>query len=140
VNHFHVPAFYENKEAHRAMRNGLENDAFSAYCTALAYIFNDNRVYAEKSISFLNAWAKVNKGYGDADSPLVLSYVSPGLLIAAQLLEKESLWKKDDKQAFKNWIKAVVLPAATSIRERANNWGDWSRYANLLAAELLDDT
>lgn len=140
VNRFHVPAFYEDKEGHRAMRNGMENDAFAAYCTALAYMFNDDTAYAEKSISFLNAWAKINQEVGDADSPLVLSYVSPGLLIAAQLLKNAPIWQNEDKQLFRNWIKKVVLPAAKGIRERANNWGDWSRYASLLAAELLDDS
>ena len=54
---FSVPGFYVKPEEHRANSLAIQQDAFAAYCCALAYRLSDERRYGEKALYFLNAWA-----------------------------------------------------------------------------------
>lgn len=46
---------------------------------------------------------------------------------------------KKDQDHFKIWTIQVYQKAIHFLRERANNLADWSRFANLLSANFLDD-
>lgn len=139
VEDFSVPGFYSDKEGQRAMAKKLHADAFAAYCTALAYTLNGDQKYASKALYFINSWATINKKYSDFDGPVVLSYAGAGLMIAAELLKNDPLWTKNDRDHFKTWTVKVYQKATHFLRERPNNIADWSRFANLLSANFLDD-
>lgn len=139
VEDFSVPGFYSDKEGQRAMAKKLHTDAFAAYCTALAYTLNGEKKYASKALYFINSWASINKKYSDFDGPVVLSYAGAGLMIAAELLKNDPLWAEKDLNQFKIWSVQVYQKATHFLRERPNNIADWSRFANLLSANFLDD-
>jgi hypothetical protein len=136
---FAVPGFYKDPEGHRNNSKSLQSDSFDAYASALAYRLSGEEKFANRAIYFLNAWAETNTGYSEADGPLVMAYSGPGLLIAADLLKNDPLWKGTDKENFNIWVANVYKKACNEIRERKNNWADWGRYGSVLSAAFLED-
>lgn len=134
-----IPGFYFNPQEHRKNSLGLQNDSFSAYTCALAWQLSGNKKYAEKALYFINSWSIINKTYSEADGPLVLSYSGGALVMAAELMRKFTGWKNNDQQLFARWVKSVYRKAGNEIRGRANNWGDWGRFASMLSDYYLDD-
>ena len=138
-NDFAVPGYYVKPEEHRANSLALQQDAFAAYCSALAYRLSGKKRYGEKACYFMNAWATINKKYSEPDGPLVMSYSGSAFLMAAELMDDTSVWDADEMQLFKDWVTSVYRKATNEIRERKNNWADWGRLGSLLAASFLDD-
>ena len=138
-NDFAVPGYYVKPEEHRANSLALQQDAFAAYCSALAYRLSGKKRYGEKACYFMNAWATINKKYSEPDGPLVMSYSGSAFLMAAELMDDTSVWDADEKRLFKDWVTSVYRKATNEIRERKNNWADWGRLGSLLAASFLDD-
>ncbi|MCD8317838.1 MAG: alginate lyase family protein, partial [Paraprevotella sp.] len=136
---FSVPGYYVEPEKHKANSLALQQDAYGAYCSALAFALSGEAKYGEKACSFLDAWASVNKGYSGHDGILVLSYSGSGLLMAAELMSGSPVWGTAGEQRFKDWVKNVYLHAVDSIRVHQNNWADWGRFGSMLAASLSDD-
>lgn len=136
---FNVPGYYVKPQEHRANSLALQQDAFAAYCSALAYKLTGKKAYGEKACYFLNAWAYINNKYSEPDGPLVMSYSGSALLMAAELMSDSPIWKQSDKEQFKNWVATVYRKAANEIRERKNNWADWGRFGSVLSASLLED-
>lgn len=136
---FAVPGFYVDPDGHRNNSKSLQSDSFNAYACALAFRLSGKNKYGKKAIYFLNAWADKNKGYSEADGPLVMSYSGPGLLIAADLMKDQQIWKARQQESFTNWVATVYRKASNEIRNRKNNWADWGRYGSVLSAVYLDD-
>ncbi|MDD4920873.1 MAG: alginate lyase family protein [Bacteroidales bacterium] len=136
---FSVPGFYDKPAEHRANSLALQQDAFGAYCSALAYILSGEEKYGDKACYFLNAWALTNKGYSGHDGVLVMSYSGSAFLIAAELMSDQKIWKKMEQDVFRKWVKSVYQNATNIIRVHKNNWADWGRFGSLLAASYLDD-
>ena len=137
---FSVPGFYVKPEEHRANSLAIQQDAFAAYCCALAYRLSGERRYGEKALYFLNAWAAVNKRYSEHDGVLVMAYSGSGLLMAAELMSDTRLWPAEEQALFRDWVLSVYRPAVNEIRVHKNNWADWGRFGSLLAASYLNDT
>ena len=138
-NDFAVPGYYVKPEEHRTNSLALQQDAFAAYCSALAYRLSGKKRYGEKACYFMNAWATINKKYSEPDGPLVMSYSGSAFLMAAELMDDMSVWDADEKRIFKDWVTSVYRKATNEIRERKNNWADWGRLGSLLAASFLND-
>lgn len=138
-NDFAVPGYYVKPEEHRANSLALQQDAFAAYCSALAYRLSGKKRYGEKACYFMNAWATINKKYSEPDGPLVMSYSGSAFLMAAELMDDMSVWDADEKRIFKDWVTSVYRKVTNEIRERKNNWADWGRLGSLLAASFLND-
>ncbi len=136
---FAVPGFYVDPDTHRANSLALQQDAYAAYCEALAYRLSGNENYGRKACYFLDAWASINKGYSEHDGVLVMTYSGAGLLIAAELMDGTPLWDADKENTFKQWATTVYRTAANTIRVHKNNWADWGRFGSMLVASLLDD-
>jgi hypothetical protein len=136
---FNVPGYYVDAQTHRLNSKGLQTDAFNAYACALAYQLSGEKRYASKARDILMAWAHTNKGYSDADGPLVMAYSGTALIIAAELLYHHKGWKAKDKERFRSWAGQVYRKAAQQIRTKKNNWADWGRLGAILTAHLLDD-
>ena len=136
---FAVPGYYVKPDEHRANSLAIQQDAFGAYCSALAYRLSDNKKYGKKACYFLNSWASVNKKYSEHDGVLVMTYSGAGLMIAAELMSDTKIWKKKEKDTFRNWVSTVYQPAVNEIRVHKNNWADWGRFGSLLASSYLND-
>lgn len=136
---FAIPGFYDKPQEHRANSLALQQDAFAAYCSALAYVLTGEKKYGEKACYFLNAWAFTNKRYSGHDGILVMTYSGSGLLMAAELMADSKLWAKTEKADFRKWVKYVYQDATNTIRVHKNNWADWGRFGSLLAASFLND-
>ncbi|MGB4415963.1 MAG: alginate lyase family protein [Paludibacter sp.] len=134
---FAVPGYYDKPLEHRANSLALQHDAFGAYCSALAYQLSGNKKYGEKACYFLDAWSFINKSYSEHDGVLVMTYSGSALMIAAELMSDEDVWKNKNK--FKTWVTQVYQRASNTIRTDKNNWGDWGRFGSLLAASFLND-
>ncbi|EON79363.1 hypothetical protein ADIS_0165 [Lunatimonas lonarensis] len=139
LSDFAVPGFYVDPDGHRNNSKSLQSDSFNAYATALAFALSGERKYAKKSRYFLLAWSTTNKGYSQADGPLVMSYSGPGMVIAAQLLKDAGYLSKRDLEQIEPWVADVYRRACNEIRLRKNNWADWGRYGSVLSAAFLED-
>ena len=107
---FAVPGYYVKPKEHRANSLALQQDAFAAYCSALAYRLSGEKRYGEKACYFMNAWATINKKYSEPDGPLRKNNWADwgrfGSLLAASFLDdpkevarnvelvKSDLWDK----------------------------------------------
>lgn len=136
---FAVPGFYVNPEEHRANSLALQQDAYAAYCSALAYTLSGKIEYGEKACYFLNAWASTNKKYSEHDGVLVMTYSGSAFLMAAELMTDDPLWGNKEKEDFRKWVKHIYQHAANTIRVHKNNWADWGRFGSLLAASFLNE-
>lgn len=136
---FSVPGYYVIPEKHVANSKSLQQDAFAAYCSALAYCLSGEEKYADKACFFLNQWAEINKLYSDPDGPLVMSYSGNAMVMAAELMRSSGYWPKAESEKFAEWVVNVYRKACNEIRERTNNWADWGRFGSLLADSYLGD-
>ncbi|MCE5344662.1 MAG: alginate lyase family protein [Bacteroidales bacterium] len=136
---FNVPGFYVKPAEHRKNSLGLHKDSFNAYACALAWQLSGEKKYAIRALYFINSWSSINKGYSEADGPLVLSYNATAMVMAAELMYNYTGWSKNDKQLFADWLKTVYRKATNEIRNRKNNWADWGRLGSSLTAYYLDD-
>jgi len=134
-----IPGYYIKPQEHRKNSFAIQTDGFSAYACALAWQLTGKKVYAEKALYFLNAWASINSKYSDYDGPLVISYSGTSLVIAGELMRPYKRWKHTDQLQFAEWVKNVYRKASNEIRNRKNNWADWGRYGSILADYYLDD-
>lgn len=136
---FAVPGFYDRPQEHRSNSLALQQDAFAAYCSALAYVLSDNDKYGKKACYFLDEWSSINKKYSEHDGVLVMAYSGSALVIAGELMSEESCWDDAGKESFGKWVLHVYKDAVNEIRTHKNNWADWGRFGSLLAASFLDD-
>ena len=136
---FSIPGRYINEALHVKNSQSLQIDAFNAYACALAYRLSDDIKYGQKACELLNAWGSINKKYSEHDGVLVMAYSGAGLMNAALLMKKQKIWDGRSQKQFVKWVKNVYKVSGDSIRARKNNWGDWGRYASLLAASYLAD-
>ena len=140
IKDFNVPGYYDDPVGWEKIVSQLEEDAFNAYCTALAYTLTGNEQYGIKACSFLNTWASINKSCSGHDGELTMSYTGSGLLQAGELMLNKPVWEEKQIDQFKIWVQNVYQNAANNIRLNENNWGDWGIFASLFAASFLEDS
>lgn len=124
---FFVPFFYNNPTAHRAARDGLQNDANAAYELALAYRITGDESYGSHAAAFIDAWTDtVECVRTSEDSALAFSYHFPAFVFAAELLRGTPAWSAAGEAAFAGFLGETAMPAAASILQATNNWGSWA--------------
>lgn len=136
---FYIPGYYQDPVTHRANVAGMDNDAYAAYATALAYRLSGDTKYGEKALYFLKAWYTINKSYSGYDGQLAMARSACGLVIAAELMNGTELWGVVEQNQFNRWVQEVYQKSGNSIRNRKNNWADWGRYASLLSASITEN-
>lgn len=142
VADFNVPGFYKDAEGHRKAMGRLSADAWAAYSCALAYHLapgHDRTAFADKAIEVLAAWATTNKQTSNADGDLAMADAGTGLVFAAELMTGYDGWQAAQRSMFRQWLKAVYLPACARIAGRSNNWGDWGILGCSASHYYLDD-
>lgn len=135
---FNIPGAYIDGEGHIRNKEHLCHLGLTAHACALAYAVSHEERYCRKAEELLCRWFDTNVSVSGHDGALSMSYLGTSLLLAAEILqhcgrETEYLTKA------KNWVKRVFLPAANSIRDGKNNWGDWGLLASVMCYRLLGD-
>lgn len=138
---FFVPFFYNNPTAHRAARDGLQNDANTAYQLALAYRLTGDPAYGTHAAGFVDAWTgTIECVRTSEDSALAFSYHFPAFVLAAELLRGTDAWPAEDEAAFAGFLRETAIPVAGSILHRTNNWGSWALELTTASAAYLGDS
>ena len=136
-NRWYVPGFYRDAKGHRDAKDGLADDANSAYALALMFRLNSDEKYARAAIRFIDAWAQLQELDRKDDSTLSFSYHFPALIFAADLLENWQGWPQEKQDTFKTFVRDKAMPMNTMSRH--NNWGSWGLVLWLAGAAYLDD-
>ena len=141
---FDVPFYYGQPAASQAAKEGLRQDALSAYALALGYQLAATSAkraqYADKAIMLLDAWGTINKAVTGADGDLVVLYAGIPLLYAGDLVMQSGRWDAAGRSAFMTWVGAVFAKSAGALKTRGNNWGDWGTLGTVASAGLANDT
>ena len=138
---FFVPFFYNDPTVHRAARDGLQNDANTAYQLALAYRLTGDLAYGARAAAFLDAWTEtVECVRTSEDSALAFSYHFPAFVLAAELLRGTDAWPSESEAAFAGFLRETAVPVAGSILHRTNNWGSWALELTTASAAYLGDS
>jgi hypothetical protein len=119
------------------------DDSATAYGLALAWGATGNNRYAMTAREFILAWAQRTRtligacpGDGDCQTSLIVSRTAPGFVFAADLLVTSGVFTAADDATFRDWLRTVILPAAS---ERTNNWGDAGVFLRVVATDHLGD-
>jgi Alginate lyase len=120
------------------------DDTATAYGLALAYSLTSDLRYAQKAHEFIMAWVQTTTATvhtcpnsGACQTSLLISRVGPGFVFAADLIKPAGVFSAADDQAFKTWLRTVILPTAS---QRPNNWGDAGTFLRVVVTDYLGDT
>jgi hypothetical protein len=120
------------------------DDTATAYGLALAYNITGNVKYAQKSRDFIMAWVQKTKttqntcpDSGSCQTSLIIGRAGPGFVFAAQLIMPSGALSVADDQAFRAWLRNVILPTASV---RTNNWGDAGTFLRATVTDYLGDS
>ena len=101
-------------------------DALAAYATSLLWYVTGQAKYAQKSISYMNSWARVIKAHRNKNERIQAGWAAASWTRAAEIIRHTSHhWASKDIQRFENMLRHAYLP---SIRRGAppkynGNWG-----------------
>lgn len=120
------------------------DDTATAYGLALAYNATGDAKYAAKARDFIMAWVKTTTSTtntctdsGSCQTSLIIGRVAPGFVFAAEVIKPSGAFSSSDDQAFRNWLRTVILPTAS---ERTNNWGDAGTFMRAAVTSYLGDS
>lgn len=100
-----------------------EQDALSAYATALLWYVSGEKKYADKSISIMNGWAKVITKHTNLNAPIQAGWAAASWSKSAEIIRYSNAgWHDDDIQRFKTMLQEVYLPI---VIKGSNNNGNW---------------
>lgn len=118
-------------------------DAQRAWTLALAYRFTREEEYATAAAAIVDDWVTTTETLEDAcpdsggcHTSLMLSRAAPGLVYAADVLRAEGRWDEDRTKELHDWLRDVILPAAS---DRDGNWGDAGTFMRVAVAAELGD-
>ncbi|HEU5150458.1 MAG TPA: alginate lyase family protein [Iamia sp.] len=118
-------------------------DAQRAWTLALAHRVLRLDGAAEAAAAIVEDWVRTTETLedvcpdsGGCSTSLMVSRAAPGFVFAAEVLAREGIWDEDQEQAFRTWLRDVILPAAS---DRDGNWGDAGTYLRVAAAIELGD-
>jgi len=136
---WYVPGFYVDAQGHRQAKEGLMQDANTAYAFALYSRLGGDPNYSRVAAEIIRAWSTRLESTSDRDdSTLSFSYHFPAMIFAADLLRGTHAWSDRDEHAFRAFLRDKALPLNTM--SRANNWGNWGLVLSVsIAAYLQDD-
>ncbi len=120
------------------------DDSASAYGLALAWAVSGDPRDALAARRYVMAWVAQTKTLlgacpsdGDCQTSLIVSRAAPGFVFAVDLLGPSGVLSAADDSEFRDWLRTVILPAAS---ERTNNWGDAGVFLRVVGFDFLGDT
>lgn len=119
------------------------DDTAIAYGLGLAWVATGDARHAERAADIIRAWTRTTKTTrntcsdgGECQTSLIVGRVAPGFVFAADLISPSGALSSADEEAFRAWLRDVILPTAS---ERDNNWGDAGLLLRVSAADYLGD-
>lgn len=144
--------FYKYTEEQRRVSRQIGNDAVIAYTLALAYAFSGDKIYADKSREFLEAWMSnctipedggdlldILMGEKEGDTALVISYHFPKFIMAFDILKGLNALSKDDIIKFNTWLRPFIEYLINYKPVLPNNHLSWKAVFLLCAGRATED-
>ncbi len=98
-------------------------DALAAYAMSLAWYISDNTKYAQKAISYMNAWAQTVQGHNNSNAPLQTGWSGASWARAAEIIRYSNAgWAAGDVATFENMLRNVYLPEVIVGSNSNGNW------------------
>ncbi|KAF5361229.1 hypothetical protein D9757_010413 [Collybiopsis confluens] len=98
-------------------------DALAAYAMSLAWYISGSSQYAQKAISYMNAWAKTIRGHELSNAPLQTGWAGAAWARAAEIIRYTNAgWAASDITAFENMLENVYLPVVIQGSQSNGNW------------------
>ncbi|KAK0716356.1 chondroitin AC/alginate lyase [Lasiosphaeris hirsuta] len=123
--------------------NGCHNerqDALAAWAMAVAYHISGDAKYAQKSMSYLNAWSAALRSHAGSNANLQIGWAGTSWVRAAELIRYSGAgWSDGDIAAFENMVRSKFLPTAAKSDNRIANWDLVLLETAVEAAVFLDD-
>ena len=123
--------------------NGCEperRDAIAAYTGALIYYFTNDTRYAEKSRSYMNAWANKIKDHTYSNAKLQTGWSAASWARSAELLRYTySGWPQAEITKFSTMLRNVYLNKIIDGDDRTGNWDLIMHEAVIGMAVFLED-
>jgi hypothetical protein len=137
----------EPRPAERLDIKGTEgpfvDDTAAAYGLALAWVVSGEPQYAEAAAGFIRAWVETTTSTahtcpddGACQTSLIMGRTAPGFVFAADLLHGSPSFDAHDEDAFRTWIRDIILPTASRLD---NNWGDAGTFSRIAITDYLGD-
>lgn len=139
-----APPHPENPLSVRGTNGVFVSDTANAYTLALDWATTGDPAAGAHARDIVLAWVRTARSTrntcatgGQCQTSLVISRNAPGFVFAVDLLATDrSVWTPADDQAFRAWLRTVILPAAS---DRTNNWGDAGTLLRLVGSDYLGD-
>lgn len=98
-------------------------DALAAYAMSLAWSISGSAKYAEKAISYMNAWAGTIKAHTDSNAPLQAGWAGATWPRAAEIIRYSNAgWLAEDITKFEDMLRNVYLPEVIVGSNTNGNW------------------
>ena len=98
-------------------------DALAAYAMSLAWYISGSAQYAQKAISYMNAWAKTIKAHTNSNAPLQTGWAGASWARAAEIIRYTGAgWSSSDITIFENMLRNVYLPKVIVGSNSNGNW------------------
>ena len=98
-------------------------DALAAYAMSLAWYISDSTKYAQKAISYMNAWAQTIQGHNNSNAPLQTGWSGASWARAAETIRYSNAgWAASDIATFENMLRNVYLPEVIVGSNSNGNW------------------
>lgn len=118
----------------------LSRNATQAYDYALMWYITDDKKYADKAISILNAWSGVLRDFDYNDAKLLAGWTGHQICNAAEILRyTQSGWKKEDIDSFTRMLLTVYYPLMRYYYPQANGNWDGAIIHSILAIAIFTD-
>ena len=100
-------------------------DALAAYVMSLAWYITGKAQYAQKAISYMNAWAGTIKTHTNFNAQIQTAWAATSWTRAAEIIRYTNAgWSAGDITAFENVLRKVYLPNIIGGSDVAYN-GNW---------------
>lgn len=120
------------------------DDANAVNVLGIAYGLTGDIKYASKAREYIMAWVNTTKSLtnacpdsGGCQTALITSRMTPSFVFAADHIKPSGVFSSADDAAFKNWLKTVMLPSAST---RTNNWGDAGLQMKIVVSDYIGDS
>ena len=98
-------------------------DALAAYAMSLAYYISGSSQYAQKAISYMNAWSKTIQSHTNSNAPLQTGWAGASWARAAEIIRHTYTgWSGADASAFGTMLRTVYLPTVIEGSQSNGNW------------------
>ncbi|KAL9614708.1 MAG: hypothetical protein Q9167_000837 [Letrouitia subvulpina] len=115
-------------------------DALAAYANALAWYISGIQSYANKAISYMNAWANSLKAHTASNAPLQSGWSAASWSRAAEIIRYSNAgWSPADITKFENLFRNVYLPILIPGSNQNGNWELVMMEAAIGIAVFLND-